>query len=56
MRAKGNGIEPSMKEASVEPAAMIRMDIAKYVFQVHGADAAGHSLFRERVTRANLLG
>jgi hypothetical protein len=26
------------------------------VFQEHGADAAGHVLFRKRVTRAKLLG
>jgi transposase len=35
---------------------MIGMDIAKYVFQVHGADTAGHVLFRKRDTRAKLLG
>jgi transposase len=32
------------------------LDIAKHVFQVHGADAAGHVLFRKRITRAKLLG
>src|ERR1700704_6015512 len=35
---------------------MIGLDIAKYVFQVHGADAAGHVLFRKRVIRAKPLG
>jgi transposase len=40
----------------VEQATTIGLDIAKYVFQVHGADAAGHVLFRKRVTRAKLLG
>ena len=34
----------------------IGLDIAKQVFQVHGADAAGHVLLRKRVTRAKLLG
>jgi transposase len=34
----------------------IGLDIAKYVFQAHGADAAGHVLFRKRLTRARLLG
>jgi transposase len=34
----------------------IGLDIAKHVFQVHGADAAGHALFRKRVTRPKLLG
>ena len=31
------------------------LDIAKHVFQVHGADAAGHVLFRKRITRVKLL-
>jgi transposase len=34
----------------------IGLDIAKHIFQVHGADAAGHVLFRRRVTRSKLLG
>jgi transposase len=34
----------------------IGLDIAKQVFQAHGADAAGHVLFRKRLTRAKLLG
>ena len=34
----------------------IGVDLAKHVFQVHGADAAGHVLFRKRLTRAKLLG
>ena len=34
----------------------IGLDIAKHVFQVHGADAAGHVVFRKRVTRTKLLG
>jgi transposase len=40
----------------VEQVTTIGLDIAKHVFQVHGADAAGHVLFRKRVTRAKLLG
>ena len=34
----------------------IGLDIAKHIFQMHGADAAGHVLFRRRVTRSKLLG
>ena len=34
----------------------IGLDIAKHVFQVHGADAAGHVLFRKRITRTKLIG
>ena len=34
----------------------IGLDIAKHVFQVHGADGVGHVLFRKRITRVKLLG
>ena len=40
----------------MEQVTTIGLDIAKHVFQVHGADAAGHALFRRRVTRPELLG
>ena len=40
----------------MEQATTIGLDIAKHVFQLHGADAAGHVLFRKRITRAKLLG
>ena len=39
----------------MEQATTIGLDIAKHVFQVHGADDAGHVLFRERITRVKLL-
>jgi transposase len=44
------------KEASMAQAITIGLDIAKHVFQAHGADATGHVLFRKRVTRTRLLG
>jgi len=31
------------------------LDIAKRVFQAHGADASGHAVFRKRLVRAKLL-
>src|SRR5262244_4005133 len=40
----------------MEQATTIGLDIAKHVFHLHGADAAGHVLFRKRITRAKLLG
>ena len=40
----------------MEQVTTIGLDIAKHVFQVHGADATGHALFRKRITRAKLLG
>ena len=33
----------------------IGLDIAKSVFQAHGADAAGYPLFSRRITRSKLL-
>jgi transposase len=39
----------------VEQAQTIGLDIAKHVFQLHGADAAGHVLFRKRLSRGKLL-
>ena len=39
----------------MKQATTIGLYIAKHVFQVHGADGAGHVLFRKRITRAKLL-
>ena len=39
----------------MKQATTIGLDIAKHVFQVHGADGAGHVLFRKRITRVKLL-
>jgi transposase len=55
LRAKVKAFEPSPKNASVDQATTIGLDIAKHVFQVHGADAAGHVLFRKRITRPRLI-
>jgi transposase len=33
----------------------IGLDLAKSVFQVHGVDAAGHTVLRRRLGRADLL-
>ena len=33
----------------------IGLDLAKLVFQVHGADAAGHVVFRKTLRRAKVL-
>jgi transposase len=44
-----------LKEASVEQVSIIGLDIAKSVFQAHGADASGMVVFRKRIVRAKLL-
>lgn len=40
----------------MQQASMIGLDIAKRVFQAHGADASGGMVFRKRLTRGKLLG
>ena len=50
---QGDGVKLPPKEASMEQATAIGLDIAKHVFQVHGADAAGYVLFRKRITRGS---
>jgi transposase len=42
-------------EASVEQVSIIGLDIAKQVFQAHGADASGEVVFRDKIRRAKLL-
>jgi transposase len=42
-------------EASVEQVSIIGLDIAKQVFQAHGADASGKVVFRDKIRRAKLL-
>jgi transposase len=39
----------------VGQASTIGLDIAKHIFQAHGADAAGRVVFRKRLARARLL-
>lgn len=34
----------------------VGLDLAKNVFQVHGADASGKVLFRKKLRRAQVLG
>jgi len=39
----------------MEQVSTIGLDIAKRVFQAHGADAAGHVVFRRKLTRGKVL-
>src|SRR5919199_804947 len=52
---QGGGVERPPGEASMGEASTIGLDVAKNVFQVHGADAAGHVVFRKRLVRAKVL-
>ena len=44
-----------LEEASVKEVSTIGLDLAKYVFQLHGADAAGALVFRKKLRRGQVL-
>ena len=44
-----------LREASVSEVSVVGLDIAKHVFQAHGADASGSVVFRKEIARARLL-
>src|SRR3954464_5822730 len=52
---QGGGVDRPQEEASVGQASTIGLDIAKRVFQAHGADATGRVVFRKRLARAKVL-
>jgi transposase len=56
LRAKVEVLIDHLREAPVGQVTTIGLDIAKRVFQAHGADAGGHVLFRKRLTRTKLFG
>src|SRR6516165_1562683 len=43
------------QEASVSEVSTIGLDLAKRVFQAHGADASGKVVFRKRLRREQVL-
>jgi hypothetical protein len=43
------------QEASVSEASTIGLDLAKHVFQAHGADTSGKVVFRKRLRREQVL-
>src|SRR3954471_2025594 len=43
------------KEASMNQVSTVGLDLAKYIFQLHGADSAGAVVFRKRLRRGQLL-
>src|SRR4051795_5119582 len=52
---QGGGVDRPLEEASVGQANTIGLDIAKRVFQAHGADASGRVVSRKRLVRAKVL-
>src|SRR3954469_26062171 len=52
---QGGGVDRPLEEAPVGQAHTIGLDIAKRVFQAHGADASGRVVFCKRLVRAKVL-
>jgi transposase len=48
-------VDHHLKEASVKEISIIGLDLAKNVFQAHGADEAGAVLLRKKLRRDQLL-
>jgi transposase len=49
-------LNTTAKEASVGEVSIIGLDLAKSVFQAHGADASGAVIFRKKLRRDLVLG
>ena len=54
-RCQSGGAEDHSKEASVGEVTTIGLDLAKSIFQAHGADAAGEVVFRRKLRRDQML-
>jgi transposase len=52
---QSGGVDHHLREASVSEVSIIGLDIAKHVFQAHGADALGRAVFRKKIGRTKLL-
>ena len=39
----------------MNPVSTVGLDLAKYIFQLHGADSAGAVVFRKKLRRGQLL-
>src|SRR3954449_12577961 len=51
---QSGGVEPRSREASMGQVSTIGLDLAKSVFQVHGADASGAVVFRKKLRRSQV--
>ena len=55
LRARVEVFTHHSREASVGEVSTVGLDIAKSIFQAHGADAAGEVVFRKKLGRSRLL-
>src|SRR4051812_14192217 len=44
-----------LEEVSMNPVSTVGLDLAKHIFQLHGADSAGAVVFRQKLRRGQLL-
>src|SRR3954470_22827904 len=51
---QSGGVEHHSREASMGQVSTIGLDLAKSIFQVHGADASGAVVFRKRLRRSQV--
>src|SRR5919206_3426883 len=51
---QSGGVEHHSREASMGQVSTIGLDLAKSIFQVHGADASGAVVFRKRLRRGQV--
>jgi hypothetical protein len=49
------GVQDHQREASMEEVSTIGLDLAKHVFQAHGASASGAVVFRKKLRRDQVL-
>src|SRR3954462_9685398 len=49
------GCSSPLKEASMNQVSTVGLDLAKSIFQLHGADSAGAVVFRKKLRRGQLL-
>src|SRR3954453_2043816 len=52
---QSGGVEQPLREASMGQVSTIGLDLAKSIFQVHGADASGAVVIRKRLRRNQVL-
>src|SRR3982751_5967260 len=52
---QSGGVEHHSREASMNQVSTVGLDLAKYIFQLHGADSTGAVVFRKKLRRTQLL-
>lgn len=52
---QSGGVEAPLQEASMEEVSTVGIDLAKSVFQVHGADRNGAVVLRKKLRRDQVL-